>query len=148
MTLDLKPAFLIALSVHGEQKDKGGDEYMWHVCRVAMAGATPEEQVVGLLHDAIEDAHLLAQQGVGHSIYDRFGVEIGDACVALTHLGRESYDDYIKRLSANPLAVRVKLADLNDNMRSDRLLKLPPEDRVRLLKKYQEAYEFLRKVGQ
>lgn len=149
MTLDLKPAFEIALHVHGGQRDKGGDEYMWHVCRVGMAGTTPEEQVVGLLHDTLEDVPpTLTRLRVDGAIHLAYGEAVQDAVWALTRQDDEPYLEYLKRLSANPLAVQVKLHDLMDNMRADRLLKLPPEDRVRLLKKYQDAYEFLRKVGQ
>jgi hypothetical protein len=51
--------------------------------------------------------------------------------------------DYIRRLSTNPLAVKVKFADLADNRRRERLRKLPREESNRLFDKYEQAWLLL-----
>lgn len=151
--LDLTPAFRIALEVHGHQKDKAGEPYLWHVFRVAMRMETDEERVVALLHDAIEDAGTRAQE-VARAIYDAYGVAVGDAVVALTKLmidqsfdiagiEQDDYLRYIRRLAQNPVAVRVKLADLMDNADPERLAKLGPKEAARLSNKYDAGYRLL-----
>ena len=45
-----------------------------------------------------------------------FPPEVTDAVDVLTHRNDESYDDYIRRIKANPIARKVKLADLAHNM--------------------------------
>jgi (p)ppGpp synthase/HD superfamily hydrolase len=142
--VDLKPAIEIAVEVHGEQVDKCGDPYLFHVFRVAMDMETNEERVVAFLHDSLEDIPKgLTRLRVDRMIEFWYDRALLDKVWALTRGEEETYMEYIERLSSTPIAVKVKLADLMDNMRTDRLEKLPAEDRVRLLKKYQEAYEFL-----
>lgn len=149
----LGEAFKIAVGVHGEQRDKSGEPYMGHICRVMSAMDTDTERCVAILHDSIEDSGNRAV-AVGHAIFQAYGVTVGDAVIALTRLmvdddisgsGTEnsSYMNYIRRLSRNPLAVKVKLADLQDNRRRDRLRKLPSAEANRLFDRYEEAYCFL-----
>lgn len=59
---------------------------------------------------------------------------------ALTHdKAEESYDDYITRLSADPLAVAVKIYDLTDNMDPRRLPGIGEKELTRI-RKYHAAY--------
>jgi (p)ppGpp synthase/HD superfamily hydrolase len=74
-----------------------------------------EESVcVALLHDVIEDHpedysfEYLEQQGFPKSIVD--------AIRLLTHDPRVEYLDYVKAIKDNPIARRVKIADLKHNM--------------------------------
>ena len=57
----------------------------------------------------------------------------------------EPYADYVVRLSANPVARQVKLADLEDNSRFDRTLLRPAsvERDFRRIHRYQLSYQFL-----
>jgi len=64
----------------------------------------------------------------------------------LTCRDGEDYDDFVDRLKANPLAVRVKIADLEDNMDLRRLPALGDED-IERLKKYQKAWLKLKRKG-
>lgn len=160
MELLLAEAFKIAVEVHGNQRDKAGEPYMGHICRVMSAMDTDTERCVAILHDSIEDSKRVG--GMTRHLRGLFPDEIVDAVGALSRrpvnlqtlaqlvtdgarpIERESYMDYIRRLSSNPLAVKVKLADLRDNMNEDRLRKLPTkEEAFRLHKKYWEAYRFL-----
>lgn len=143
-TLRLGEAFLIAVEVHGNQRDQGGDPMMLHVVRVAESLRTDKERVVGVLHDTLEDC---GSSSRANDLYARiqraYGDEVADAVALLTRLYSEDYEDYIQRLSENPLAVRVKLADLTQNLREDRLSKLEPEVADRLRTKYLAARHFL-----
>jgi hypothetical protein len=54
----------------------------------------------------------------------------------------EDYDEFIQRVKANPLAVRVKLNDLEDNMDIRRLASIGEKEAARL-NKYLKAYREL-----
>ena len=68
-----------------------------------------------------------------------------DALTCLTHREGESYDEYVRRAAANPLARKVKMADLTHNMDLSRLPVVTDWDRERL-KKYQRAMAYLKSV--
>ena len=51
--------------------------------------------------------------------------------------------EYHARIKCNPLATKVKLADVMDNLRADRMQKLPNETQVRLTRKYRMALKVL-----
>jgi hypothetical protein len=71
-----------------------------------------------------------------------FSDTIIDSVDAMTRRDNESYDDYIIRLQANPIAVRVKINDLTDNMDIRRWDEIQYHDLARL-QKYLEAYKKL-----
>ncbi len=54
----------------------------------------------------------------------------------------EVYDDFIARIAQNPLAVKVKLNDLRDNLDITRLEQITDKD-VKRLNKYLRAYKTL-----
>lgn len=143
--VDLRPAFHIALEVHGDKYDKGGDPILFHVFRVAERMPDTTGRIVALLHDVLEDCAFGDGIYWGKQIQTAYGTKVLTAVQALTNTGND-YACYIRDLSTNPLAVKVKLADLMDNMRMDRLAKLPPELGVRLVEKYSAAYTFLTQV--
>ena len=66
-----------------------------------------------------------------------------DAVVALTRKEEETYEDYVGRCSLNPLARRVKLHDLEDNMDLSRLSRVTEKDLERL-NRYVRAFSFLK----
>lgn len=166
MTLDLTAAFSIAVEIHGAQRDKVGEPMLFHVMRVAMAMDDDWERATALLHDAIEDTpgsfvsfdgsyiqtekeklllriELLYGEAVSHAVFaltrQDYGVDKqGHWCAQ-----DEPYLDYIRRLSSNPLAVKVKLSDLDDNLDATRLGKLPEAEMERLWKKYRAAQAYL-----
>ncbi len=135
----LHRAILIAMEAHEGQLDThNGRPYIEHPFRVMTAGHTLQEKIVGILHDVVEDTsltlHQLAEEG--------FTKEILDGVDAMTRRDNESYDDYIVRLQGNPIAVRVKLNDLTDNMDIRRWDEVQYHDLARL-QKYLEAYKLL-----
>ncbi|GGA55802.1 hypothetical protein GCM10011507_03860 [Edaphobacter acidisoli] len=142
--MQLVEAFKLAFEIHGNQRDKTGAPYLFHVMRVAMAMKTDEERVVALLHDAVSSALTLESQV---DLVRKIRLHFGDATVKtvlrLTRNENEAYMDYIRRLSTDKLAVKVKLADLADNMLDERLDLIPDVEAERLRAMYGPAYLFL-----
>lgn len=136
-------AWTIAFQVHGGQFDKGGDSYIFHLARVAMRMDTKSEQVAAILHDVLEDTDQPAHFDI--LIREMFGRTISECCHSLCHRkdATEPYEEYIRRVAQNPLAVKVKLADILDNRNPKRLAKLPPDVAARLKAKYDKAWDYL-----
>ena len=108
----LDQAIQIAAKVHQGQKDNYGIPYILHPIRVMMRVNSETEKIVAILHDVVEDSDLtlvdLKNEG--------FSSDIIDAVDALSKRDGEAYDDYINRTTFNQIAIKVKLADLEDNM--------------------------------
>jgi len=135
---DLEKAIAIAVEAHQGQVDKSGEPYILHPLRLMFAVTTTEERIAAVLHDVIEDSQWtfadLREKG-----FSEAAIEAVDA---LTRRPAESYEDFILRAKANPIARRVKLADLKDNSDITRLKEITDNDRARLAK-YQRALEVL-----
>jgi hypothetical protein len=72
-----------------------------------------------------------------------FPEEVLAAVALLTHDKRKvAYREYIERIAADPLARKVKLADLEDNLNVQRLSRLGVHETLRL-KRYFEAWRRL-----
>ena len=89
-----------------------GECYKLHTYRVMEAMDTEEEQIVALLHDIVEDTEMSVADLEGEG----FSKEVIGAIEDLTKGNLVRYFDYIEDLSLNPLAAKVKLAELKDNM--------------------------------
>lgn len=61
----------------------------------------------------------------------------------MTHRDGESYFDYIKRVSENPISKIVKIADLENNMDVRRLKKFGEYEKNRI-QKYWAAWKYLK----
>ena len=134
----LKTAELVARLAHKGQKDKAGCDYIAHPLAVASFLDTPEEKAVGLLHDVMEDTW------VGEAeLRPVFGDRITDALLLLIHGENEPYLDYVRRVKENPLARKVKLADLRHNMDLSRIPSPRQKDLDRIEKKYKPAVKIL-----
>lgn len=110
---DLERAIKMAVELHAGQVDKTGQPYILHPLRVMLALDAEVDRIVGVLHDVVEDCGV----GCGPSIMMLFGEEVWFAVIALTRQDGESYEDFILRAKANPIARRVKIADIKDNLR-------------------------------
>ena len=73
---------------------------------------TEEEQIVALLHDVVEDTEVSLADLEGEG----FPKKIVGTLEDLYKGNALRYFDYIDNLSLNPLAVKVKLAEIKDNM--------------------------------
>jgi (p)ppGpp synthase/HD superfamily hydrolase len=143
----LERALEIAARVHANQTDKGGAPYILHPLRLMLSLQDPDERIVALLHDVIEDSRDTPHEVTAECLRGQgFSDVVVTAVVALTKIKsgswEEPYDDFIARLAPNPLARRVKLADLSDNADLTRIPQPTPKDLERL-EKYKRAIAYL-----
>lgn len=136
----LNEAIKLAVDAHAGQVDKAGEPYILHPLRVMQAVFSETDRVVAVLHDVVEDSSTV---GLG-DILALFGEEVRAAVDALTRRDGEDYFDYVRRAKANPIARRVKWADLCDNLR-------PADDDCtdagdRRRRKYQKARDMLNTI--
>jgi hypothetical protein len=76
----------------------------------------PVEQMTAVLHDAIEDTPL----GADDLVRSGYPAEVIDAIDCLTLRDTETYEDYIERVATNAIARRVKIADIAENLANNR----------------------------
>jgi len=126
----LNVAIALAHQAHQGQMDKGGHPYIGHPLRVMAAMGDGEAKIVAVLHDAIEDSPLRLEDLTAAG----FPAVITEALDAITKRSGEAYDDYLQRVMANPLALRVKIADMEDNCDLSRIAQPTPKDYARLAK--------------
>jgi (p)ppGpp synthase/HD superfamily hydrolase len=139
MTL-LEKAISIALEIHAGQKDKAGLPYILHPLTVMLQMDTDDERITAVLHDTIEDSRMTLDQ-----LQQKLNLpdHIAEALGLLTHDEEEmDYDKYVERLHPNPLARKVKLADLHHNMDVTRIRQMATKDMERLAR-YHRAWQKL-----
>lgn len=136
-TKQTKKAINIAYNAHQGQFDKYGLPYILHPIHVAEQMNTEEECIVAILHDVVEDTDITMEQ-----LEKDFSYTVIEALTLLTRDKTKDYMEYIRKLSDNPIARNVKLADLQHNTDPTRLKFLTAHDNARN-KKYKIAFEFL-----
>lgn len=113
----LVKAIRMAVLAHGDQMNKDGTPYILHPLRLMMQAQTCAAKVLAVLHDVVEDTPVTATD-----ILDAgFPEDVRTALAAVTKREGEDYEAFIERISADPLAVDVKLLDLYDNIDVTRL---------------------------
>ena len=135
----INKAIDIAYSAHINQRDKAGRPYFMHPVIVASQMDSEYEICTALLHDVIEDTHVTIEE-----LEREFPKEITDAIRLLTHDDNTDYLDYVREIKKNPIARKVKLADLNHNLDITRI-----EDNGNLLEGFmnrREKYETARNI--
>lgn len=142
---ELSDAIAIAADVHKFQKDRSGESYILHPLRMMMRMQTDEERMVAILHDVIEDSSADDKWDVERLVNAGISEKVAEAVDCLSKKEGESYEEFIERGSVNPLARKIKLADLEDNMNILRLNEVGTKDLERL-QKYHKAYKYLKKV--
>ena len=130
---DTEAARALAARMHEGQTDKAGLPYITHPERVAGRLEDPAAQVVGWLHDTVEDTSLTLAE-----IEARFGPETAAAVDAISRREGEAWSDYLDRVQANPVARQVKISDLIDNSNLGRLPAVTMKD-VERQAKYNKA---------
>jgi (p)ppGpp synthase/HD superfamily hydrolase len=136
----LEKAIAIALRAHEGTIDKAGQPYILHPLHLMMQMDTEEARITAVLHDVVEDSDItladLANSG--------FSTKVLDALALLTH-NKElvAYADYIAAMKGNPLAKKVKLADLEHNMDIRRLQAPLSEEDLKRLNNYRLAWDVL-----
>ena len=136
-SIDVAAARALATKAHEGQTDKAGLPYITHPERVALRMESPELQVIGWLHDTVEDTTLTVKD-----IAERFGPETAASVDAISRRDGEKWSDYLDRVAANPMARQVKISDLIDNSNLSRIPHVTLKD-VERQKKYNKALKKL-----
>ncbi len=133
-----KKAMRLAFKAHQGQVDKGGIPYIFHP--IHLAEQMPDEitTATALLHDVVEDSEVTMEDLKAEG----FPPEVLDAVALLTKTGDIPYMDYIAKLSHDPVARTVKLADLRHNSDPTRLPEIDEAAR-HMLAKYARALAIL-----
>ena len=133
-----KKAMRIAYDAHREQVDKAGLPYIFHPAHLAEQMETEDEACAALLHDVIEDTGVTLDELRTHG----FPESVVSAIALLTHDDATEYMDYIAKIKLDPIARKVKLADLRHNSNRERLGQPNKESQQRQLK-YRKAIMML-----
>jgi (p)ppGpp synthase/HD superfamily hydrolase len=138
-TFTLDDAIQVARRAHEGQMDKSGRPYIAHSLRVMGALRDEHERMAAVLHDVVEDTTVtlddLTEAGCPEDVLA--------AVAAVTKQPGEDQSAYLARVAANPMALKVKRADIADNMSPDRLSRLDAETQERLRAKYESALQQL-----
>lgn len=137
MTL-IEKSLSIALRAYAGKTDKAGREYIHHPLRLMANMTTDTEMAVALLHDVIEDSDITVAELRAAGIPN----DVVEAVLCLTKRAGENYSDFVLRAKQNPLARKVKLADIEDNINVLRLSVLTEKDLARVTK-YHAAWQVL-----
>lgn len=142
----LEKAIAIAAEVHEGQTDKSGAIYILHPIRVMMTMTSDDARIAAVLHDVVEDG---AEEGWTFERLKALGFSdaVINALDGVTRRSNETYDEFIERLAADPLARQVKLGDLEDNMNVLRLNELTPKNTERL-QRYHRSWNKLKALQQ
>lgn len=137
---DLSKAIALTSEVFKTTTDKSGAPYILHCLNVmnAMDRNDYELMMIAVMHDVIEDTDITVEDLMNEG----YSTRVINGLISLTHIRWEPYDDYIKRVSENEDAIKVKLADLRHNSDIHRMKGLREKDFKRL-EKYHRAYAFL-----
>lgn len=109
-------ALMIAVQAHSGQTDKQGKPYILHPLAVASQLDSLELKTIALLHDTIEDSWVSKEFLLENGIPE----ELVEVVVLLTRPKDMSYEDYLRRVKTNPMALAVKKADLAHNTSPER----------------------------
>ncbi len=135
---DLEAAIALAVEAHRGQRDRAGAPYILHPLRMMFRVETDAERMAAVLHDVVEDTDWtldgLRAEG--------FPEEVVAAVDHLTRREDESYEEFVVRAAAHPVARRVKIADLEDNMDVRRTGTVTGKDLERLTR-YHRAWRSL-----
>ena len=153
-----RKAMKIAFEAHKNQTDKSGIPYIYHPIHLAEQMTDEKTACVALLHDVAEDTDITFEEltsfkGIG-TVKAIQIMCIGElskriACTKaihklrlMTHDKSVPYMDYVKEIKKNPIAAKVKLADLKHNSDLTRLNEIDEKAKARA-KKYTDAIELL-----
>lgn len=103
-------ALRIAYDAHHGQVDKNNIPYIFHPVHLAEQMDDEISCCAALLHDVVEDTAVTMEQLAG-----AFPKEVIDVLKLLTHEEDVDYFTYVRAIKENPVAVKIKLADIAHN---------------------------------
>lgn len=133
-------AMKLAYRAHHGQVDKCGVPYIFHPIHLAELMDDEFSCCVALLHDVVEDTSITLDE-----LKAIFPPAVTDAVALMTHRKDVDYFDYVRAIKENPIARKVKLADLAHNSDQSRCVgtDLTEERKARWREKYRKAKEIL-----
>lgn len=136
--MGIEEAEIMALAAHEGQLDKAGAPYIDHVAWVAQAVKEygQDAQIVGLLHDAVEDGGANLAE-----IRWNFGDAVANAVDAISRRDGENYSAYLQRVARNRIAYQVKIADMKHNAMVNRYQNPGPAE-------YVKCAQYMRRIGE
>lgn len=133
-----KKALVICFNAHKNQTDKSGMPYVFHPFHLAEQMDDEASVCAALLHDVAEDTPITLDELRAEGFPD----EVMNALGLLTHDDFVPYMDYVRRIKTDPVARKVKLADLRHN--SDlRRLDIVDDKALERVEKYRRAIAIL-----
>ena len=135
-----KKAIKLMFEKHKDQVDKSGMPYVFHPFHLAEQMDDEETTITALLHDIVEDTDTTFEdlRELG------FSDNVINALKLMTHDKNVDYFEYIKNISKNPIARKVKIKDLEHNMDTSRLDEVTDKD-IERVKKYKKCHKYLLK---
>lgn len=136
-------AMRIAYNAHHGQLDYNGIPYIFHPIHLAEAMDDEYSCCVALLHDTVEDTDVTLEE-----LKAVFPKEVTDAVALMTHEKGTDYFDYVRAIKGNPIARKVKLADLAHNSDQTRCIgsDLSEERKAAWRAKYEKATKILTEI--
>ena len=133
-------ALVFAYNAHHGHLDYNGIPYIFHPLHLAEQMDEEIACCAALLHDVVEDTAVSLED-----LAAVFPPEVVEAVALLTHEEGTDYFDYVRRIRSNPIALKVKLADLAHNSDATRFAGVSvPEDRIGYFRdKYTKAKAIL-----
>lgn len=128
----------IAFVAHRGQHDRSGLPYIDHPGRIAERFDPMIEPVAAAsawLHDVLEDTPVTAQELFEAGVLPA----VIDVVQLLTRTPEVTPEEYYAAIRRDPVARRVKLADIDDNTARWRLRRLDYDTQLRLVEKYRHA---------
>ena len=133
-------AMKIAYDAHSGQLDSNGVPYIFHPYHLAEQMDDEISCTVALLHDVVEDTDVTFAD-----LAKVFPEQVIEVLRLLTHDDSTDYFDYVRNIKTHPIAVKVKLADLQHNSDQTRCVgsNIPQEKLLYWQAKYAKAREIL-----
>lgn len=129
----------IAYEAHQGQVDKIGMPYIFHPMHLAEQMDDEVSTCAAILHDVVEDTDVTMED-----LEKEFPAEVIEVLKLLTHPKGEPYMEYIHRVITNPVAKKIKIADMTHNMNEQRADLLgSPEAKEYFKKKYEQPWKVL-----
>lgn len=139
-TILTNKALSIAYNAHHGQLDSNGIPYVFHPLHLAEQMDDEISCCCALLHDVVEDTSVTMEE-----LEQDFPKEVTDVLKLLTHGEDVLYEQYVRAIKTNPIAVKVKLADIAHNSDQTRCVGTDiPQDKLDAWsKKYTVAKKIL-----
>ena len=142
-----KKALELSFQTHKNQRDKSGAPYVYHPFHLAEQMKDEYSTCAALLHDVVEDSKDSDNPVTLNDLrLMEFPDEVVDAIALMTHEKSVPYMDYVKKIKSNPIARKVKLADLKHNSDTSRLSGPADEKTEERLAKYRAAIKLLEQI--